>query len=473
MRTLLCAIDAVAVEARGIFYSKLIPIILCAALLALACFSAASAQNKPDAQGKQEQQKKPDVPSTEPIKDWNQLLTPVLSLIQNLLDRPPPFPELKCATPEQEEELRRLSKDWESAWMNWKKWTDFVEESEEYVAKMQDELKQLQQKLGRVPSSADLAKAGLQGYPAQIADYKLYISQKVERMPRWRKEVTAASEKYYKLLNSIPKECPPPKANINIPGGGRFAPRMLPPSQVLTMGSGVYGGGGFGTLATVCPTWTTTGVNSFGAFDPVKQDDQACTTSGFLTSIYVGYQLNLASNWIVGIETSFGYATNKATTGVPGVSSAPGDNINVKEDWSDALLARFGYMVTPRTSVYATTGVAFQHIEANVTCTGTSPNPCGRFGPVAPMTATNAPTLRGWTLGAGAEYALTGALRLRGEYRYSDYGTYNATYGNPANVAVSSGIRLRTNTALMGLSFAFGGGASAAAVAAPSDLISK
>ena len=55
------------------------------------------------------------------------------------------------------------------------------------------------------------------------------------------------------------------------------------------------------------------------------------------------------------------------------------------------------------------------------------------------------------------EYALTGNLRLRAEYRYSDYGTYSATYGNPANLAVSSAIRLRANTATLGLSYAFGG----------------
>jgi outer membrane immunogenic protein len=178
--------------------------------------------------------------------------------------------------------------------------------------------------------------------------------------------------------------------------------------------------------------------------------------AGFLTSAFVGYQWTFVSRWLAGIETEIGYATNSATTGVPGVSNAPGDSVGVKEDWEGGVRARLGYAVAPNTVVYATTGLALQHLQATVTCTSATPFPCGRFGPVTAISATNSPTLSGWTLGGGAEYALTGNLRLRAEYRYSDYGTYNATYGNPANVAVSSAIRLRTNTAVLGLTYAFG-----------------
>jgi len=61
-----------------------------------------------------------------------------------------------------------------------------------------------------------------------------------------------------------------------------------------------------------------------------------------------------------------------------------------------------------------------------------------------------------WSVGVGAEYAITNNLRLRGECRFSDYPTFDSTYGHPANVAVSSGIQLRTNTALLGLTYEFG-----------------
>jgi hypothetical protein len=71
--------------------------------------------------------------------------------------------------------------------------------------------------------------------------------------------------------------------------------------------------------------------------------------------------------------------------------------------------------------------------------------------------------LIGGTVDIGAEYANN--LPLRGECRFSDYPTFNATYGNPANVAVSSGIQLRANTALLGLTYEFG----ASSLPAPSS----
>jgi opacity protein-like surface antigen len=217
-----------------------------------------------------------------------------------------------------------------------------------------------------------------------------------------------------------------------------------------------YVGTGVGLLATICPTWTTTGIFSLGSSDPVPDDNRGCYSSGFRSSVYAGYDWTLASRWLVGVETDLGYATNNRTSGVPAVSSAPGDTVNVKENFDGSARVRLGYAATAQATAYVTTGIAFQHFDATVTCAGMSPNPCGRFGPVAPMTATNSPTRTGWTLGGGVEYAFAANLKVRAEYRYADYGTYSATYGNPANVAVSSDIRLRTQTATVGLSYSFG-----------------
>jgi len=49
---------------------------------------------------------------------------------------------------------------------------------------------------------------------------------------------------------------------------------------------------------------------------------------------------------------------------------------------------------------------------------------------------------------------LVGARRI---YRYADYGTWRTTLGNPATLAVTTDIRMRTHTALFGLAYTFMG----------------
>jgi opacity protein-like surface antigen len=225
-------------------------------------------------------------------------------------------------------------------------------------------------------------------FPESTDMFDRKISTRLRRVRCPQPPTTAQppTDPFAPLIEIFSPPSPPP---LQLPTLPAIEP-SLPPTQPrpTEQVAGAYTGIGFGTLATVCPTWTTTGIFSFGSSDPVGAGNQACHSNGFLTSVYAGYQWTLASRWLAGIETDIGYATNSATTGVPGVSSAPGDSISVKEDWNGGLRARLGYAVAPKTLVYGTTGVTFQHLQATVTCTGTSPNPCGRFGPVAPMTAT-------------------------------------------------------------------------------------
>jgi opacity protein-like surface antigen len=221
--------------------------------------------------------------------------------------------------------------------------------------------------------------------------------------------------------------------------------------------AGPHVGGGIGVQNTLGNDWTTTEIVSLGHSDFVPDDNGGNFTSGFRVSAYAGYDWLVAPRWLVGIEGEVGYSTNNKTAGIPAVSSAPGDSLSMQEDWDASLRARLGYLVTPQVLVYGTTGAAWQHFSATVTCTSMTPFPCGRFGPVAPMTATNAATPTGWTIGAGLEYMLTGRLKLRAEYRYSDYGTVYATFGTPAELAIGSSIHMQTQTATLGLSYAFGG----------------
>jgi len=366
---------------------------------------------------------------------------------------PPPKPKFTCRTPEVELRIRDLQ--------------ELIKDDEQYLIPLQEDLAAAKEAW----SSAEKQERALplrdpQHYLAEVAARNAYdkLAKAQQKVNKVKAEIEAARKELFEL-EWLPS-CKEKKT-------GTTAPTPRPTEQVAsTFGGGLYTGVGTGMLASVCPNWTTTGVDSLHSNDKVGADNSGCYSSGFLVSAYVGYEWTFASRWLAGIEGDFGYATNKATTGVPGVSSAPGDSVSVKEDWNGGIRARVGYAVAPNTIVYGTAGLALQHISATVTCSSAAPFPCGRFGPVTAMTATNAPVLAGGTVGVGVEYAITGNLRLRGEYRFSDYPSFNATYGNPANVAVSSSIQLRTNTALLGLTYEFGA-SSLPAPLSPPPLITK
>jgi len=87
-----------------------------------------------------------------------------------------------------------------------------------------------------------------------------------------------------------------------------------------------------------------------------------------------------------------------------------------------------------------------------------------RFGVAAAAQPESATHFRGtgWLVGAGVENAIDWlpGVFWKNEYRYADYGNYAETFGNPANIAVAGDIRLRTNTGMLGLTYAFGGAPS-------------
>jgi len=290
------------------------------------------------------------------------------------------------------------------------------------------------------------------------------------------KQAVSNIEMLQDLLDNLPGVCPPPATITPPTAPGTVAPthssRMKPQAPVPSQNTeevavGPHAGVGIASKSTVCPDVTVTGVTSLGTPDTKNSAGTGCGSTGFGASIYVGYDWSLGLRWLAGIEADVGYATNNKTIGVPGVSSAPGDTLNMREDWDESLRVRLGYAVASRTLIYATAGLAWQDLQATVTCSSQTPFPCGRFGAVAPMSATNAGVRAGWTLGGGIEYALVSRWKLRGEYRYSDYGSYNATYGNPANLAVFADVHLRDNIALLGLTYAFGETPAVAATSSP------
>jgi opacity protein-like surface antigen len=222
---------------------------------------------------------------------------------------------------------------------------------------------------------------------------------------------------------------------------------------------GTYLGGGGGRW-TQCPDFNTVAMTSLGAVDRVGDDHQACASSGFRGSVMLGTNWQVAPRWLVGVEGDVGFANSSGTiTGIPGTANVivppargANDSVNMKETWDAGVRGRLGYLVTPWVMVFATGGVAWQRVEVTINCT--AGGTCG-FNGIAPFAVTNSAVLTGASVGGGVDVKLAGNWSARGEYRYSDYGTWRTTLGTPATLAVTTDIRMRTHTALFGLAYTF------------------
>jgi len=223
---------------------------------------------------------------------------------------------------------------------------------------------------------------------------------------------------------------------------------------------GTYLGGGGGGRWTQCPDFNTVAMTSLGAVDRVGDDRQACASSGFRGSVMLGSNWQVAPRWVVGVEGDVGFGDTSGTiTGIPGAANVivppargANDSVNMKETWDAGVRGRLGYLVTPWVMVFATGGVAWQRVEVTMNCT--AGGTCG-FNGIAPFAVTNSAVLTGASVGGGVDVKLAGNWSARGEYRYSDYGTWRTTLGTPATLAVTTDIRMRTHTALFGLAYTF------------------
>lgn len=153
---------------------------------------------------------------------------------------------------------------------------------------------------------------------------------------------------------------------------------------------GVNAGGGFGTFKHPVP-------DSNGlSFD--------VTAGGFLGGVQAGY------NWqsgkaVYGLEADF---QGSAAKGAFSISGAPSPNtyIDTKIGWFGTLRARAGYAPADRVMVYGTGGLAYGNVRTDFDY--------GLFR--------SSKTRLGWTMGAGAEYALNANWTLKSEYLYTDFG---------------------------------------------------
>jgi len=199
----------------------------------------------------------------------------------------------------------------------------------------------------------------------------------------------------------------------------------------------------------------------------------------FRVGPYVGYNWQLGSQWLVGIEGDWAWADRKATfvgSAYPGTVVFAGiggpDTFTVRTQWDAAIRARVGLLASPNLLLYLAAGPAWMNVETTSACvaSGAAARTCFSSGlnalTVTQAVFTNNSTKLGWTLGGGAEAMFAPGWIVRAEYRYSDYGTISNTdkrsflpffasaFGTDGeNVAYD--VHVRTNLATLGIAHKF------------------
>ena len=230
-------------------------------------------------------------------------------------------------------------------------------------------------------------------------------------------------------------------------GGYKDTPYVVVPWQ------GLYFGGHAGGA------WGNTGLHDTFTYVGDPTVDAKLASTGLIAGGQVGYNVQ-RGHFVFGLESDIGYLGISAGKSANGLSAPAGECKHKYSDESfttyydpkmcqvDAkyssssdlygdLTARFGYAMD-RTLLYVKGGVALLDADVkahydgqNCLTTGAcSPAPGSKVG-TSPFDVGQSATLVGWTIGAGAEYALSPSWSLKAEYQHFDFGSMSYSY-NPA-----------------------------------------
>jgi outer membrane immunogenic protein len=203
-------------------------------------------------------------------------------------------------------------------------------------------------------------------------------------------------------------------------------------------------------------------------FHPCKTQGSYDNTA-FRIGPYLGYNYQFGRG-LIGIEGDWAWADKTVTQSdykymisVPALG--PDSSFAVKFGWDASLRGRLGFLATPTLLLYGTAGVAWLKTDITSDC---GPHSCYP-GTFMPSTLEQSTVWTGWTIGGGVEAMLGGNWLVRGEYRYTDYGTKSfleerpcvgiapATCGMATSLNVGYDLSLRTQTVLLGIAYKFGG----------------
>ncbi len=180
-----------------------------------------------------------------------------------------------------------------------------------------------------------------------------------------------------------------------------------------------------------------TAVHDYSVFYSASAPTSESETSGGFGGGQIGYNWQ-SKRLIFGIETDLqrALAHDKAATS-PAIASSfccfsAGTAISKSElDWFGTVRGRLGYLLMPNTLVYATGGFAYGGGSDKLAILNT--NDSANFDS---QSVTSDKTLTGYTIGGGAEYAISPVWSIKAEYQYLDLGSTSLTASAVAQAEV-------------------------------------
>jgi outer membrane immunogenic protein len=134
--------------------------------------------------------------------------------------------------------------------------------------------------------------------------------------------------------------------------------------------------------------------------------------SGVLGGGQIGYNWQLPSSWVIGLEADFQGSHTTASTAialtVPPFVPFTGSN-STTENWLGTVRARAGILVTPMLLAYGTGGLAYSSIGRTWTGSFAAPS-------FSSWSGSGTSTLTGWTIGGGLEWAVGNGWTVGAEY---------------------------------------------------------
>lgn len=190
---------------------------------------------------------------------------------------------------------------------------------------------------------------------------------------------------------------------------------------------------------------------------------------GWLGGGQLGYNWQNGS-WVFGLEGDIQGTGQRGTFGFGG-TVCPGVAIlalpcqtgtlsdQQKLPWFATLRGRLGVTPVDRALLYVTGGLAVGEVDTNASLTDTVAFPGA--APIAVVSAAESAntTRTGWTIGAGAEWAIAGQWTAKAEYLYVDLGTLSTAFVGPAGIftGVTTSSHVTDNIFRVGVNYRFGG----------------